>query len=368
LLSNETISTAFPSIACEPGLSARESSWMLVPNTRDFGTEEIAAKLALRVVLLQESTLLGLRSAAAEPSLEGPGEWQDWVDWAATVTTRFDEMISRPLQSVDGAPPGRRRIRQLTRLLDELTVRPERGPENTLRSRYSDWLELLENLAMVSRWVESFGLIPMDESAVDGPGVDLLGTVQDSLIVLTYGDDDDAELSAGSIEVHRLLQAARAAGGWEPFDRESPARPSTASGQHSGIADWREEWREILDFLRCVSAAPALYRRLDPGGRELTAWERDEILLSLRTGAVAMRKLARIAPTARLPTAKGYPNIDLRTATAVLRKVQRSLILALSDQEDRRAEGMSAAELLDPECAARVPRLHSLTDSPSMTQ
>jgi hypothetical protein len=334
----------------------------------NFGNEVVAAKLALRMALLHESTLFGVRVAIADPWPEALVEWRTWVDWAATVTDRFDEMISQAPPDRGGTPPGRRLIRQLTDLLGELSVASDRDVANAMRGRYSDWLELLESLAVVSRWVESFGLIPMDESTVDGPGVDLLGTVQDSLIVLAYGDDHDAALSAGSIEVHRLLQAARAAGEWEPLDRESPARLSTDSDQHTGIADWREEWREILDFLRCVSAAPALYRRLDPGGRGLTAWERDEVLLSLRTGAVAMRKLACIAPTARLPTAKGYPNIDLRTATAVLRKVQRSLILALSDQEDRRAEAMSAAELLDPECAARVPRLHSLTGSPSMTQ
>jgi hypothetical protein len=312
----------------------------------DAEPEAVEAALAVRIALLHVATLYGLRAAIVDSWPDSCMEWGVLVDWVGEITSRFDGMASAQKQALSKPTPGARLMRQLTQLLGELETSGELSSTETMRSRHHDWANLLENLAMTSRWVERCGLVPMAEAEVETQGVDLLGALQDSLVLLSYGDEPEAALCAGPVEIHGLIHAAREAGAWDVFE----AQPVT--GRSSGemavkpeSPDWTEEWPEVLDFISSASGAWDIHRRLHLDGRELSSKERAHAISSVREGASAMRKLVQFSLETRLPTSRGAPDTNLRSTMAVVRMLHRSFTLALSGSSDRRALAVLPTEV-----------------------
>jgi hypothetical protein len=97
---------------------------------------------------------------------------------------------------------------------------------------------------------------------------------------------------------------------------------------------------ELRDMLVSAwSETIGLYARLAPNGRKPTAGERAEILERLECDAVCPRTLDRDRDAIQFLVMDGQQtrrDYEVRPTIVVLRIVQRNLVLALSDDPNRR--------------------------------
>jgi hypothetical protein len=97
-----------------------------------------------------------------------------------------------------------------------------------------------------------------------------------------------------------------------------------------------------------MSDTAGAYGRLKPDGRELDQRERAVARERLEEGARCLRRMDRNEDIVDYLVEVGQEtgqNMDLRPFINVLRTMQRSLVLALSDQPTRRQRAASVAEL-----------------------
>jgi hypothetical protein len=97
-----------------------------------------------------------------------------------------------------------------------------------------------------------------------------------------------------------------------------------------------------------MSETAGYYGRLKPDGRELDDDERTATRARLETGAMCLRSVARDWDIIEFLVRAGEQtrqDLDLRPAVGVLRMMQRSLILALSEDDERRERVAPTSEL-----------------------
>jgi len=76
-----------------------------------------------------------------------------------------------------------------------------------------------------------------------------------------------------------------------------------------------------------------------PDGRELDANERDTLTDRLRSGAQCLRVITRERALIEMTAEADQPReLDLRDAIQVLRRLQRAIVLSLSDDAERRRQ------------------------------
>lgn len=316
---------------------------------RDTGNESTdklrAALWAQRLMLLRVATWYGLSAAVATEWPQAAEAWGAWIAWLDVIAGRLDEFVL----TSDGVRPGALVLEPdvLTGMLEELLDVGEVHAVGGVPQADYDWLELLEGIEEASRGVEHFGLVPMGEKSIHRRGVDLLGAVEDSLVLLSFGTEEERESCARSDEIYGLLRAARDDRGWSFLDSNPRALPHSKCVAPEDLSD-RDAGMRLLALAQQVADTIVFYEGIGPDGRELNAEERDAAVGRLVAGVMRMRDLARVAPETKLPTPAGQPSTDLRTIMAIVRRMNRSLVLALSDNPSRRSHAMSVEELHDP--------------------
>jgi hypothetical protein len=102
------------------------------------------------------------------------------------------------------------------------------------------------------------------------------------------------------------------------------------------------------DLLLTAGDTAGLYGRLDPAGKELTDDQKTEVTARLGAGAACLRRMQKDWDIIEYLVRVGKEtsqNMDLRPAVAFLRTMQRSLILAASDNPQRRQHAAPARDL-----------------------
>lgn len=299
----------------------------------------------LRTELLETATLYGVLRAGADGSERVSADWIDWL----TYNTRVDVWLS-----------GAKTKDEMDRRLAEAERHsPQALAELADRAAVEDWRQRLEGLAESARAVEELGGEPLNEiTSVNSPhGVALLGAVEDSLILLVYGDRHrQGTLCATSREIYELLLGARGEHVWQFM--EPPLTPTLDRPVEIGQLGPTLTQSELLNLLvRTWIRTLSFYRRLSPEGAELDEEQRADARERLNAGAACLRQLAGNRATFNdLVAAKGSRNgVDLSRIVVVLRIMQRSLVLALSAYPTRRERAIENDQL-----APEVLRLRDL--------
>jgi hypothetical protein len=293
----------------------------------------------LRAELLETATLYGVLCAAEElsGSENRPPAWSQWLDWLR-YTRRVDAWLT-----------GGTRRDLARRLIDAGQVSETAFDEFAKRAGQEDWRRRLEGLAESSRAVEELGGQPLAE-VVGQPnryGVQLRGAVQDSLLLIVFGEERDHGLCATAEETLWLLAAAREEGIWrfmEPSGRfaaddaapEVPRPPATPAAGMTGLIEALDSvWRKTLMG----------YQKLDPNGEELSEEERGWASDRLIETASCLRRLDRNPDLAEGFARSEPPETEhiVGFTTMVLRIAQGNLILALSESRELRERASAAA-------------------------
>lgn len=91
------------------------------------------------------------------------------------------------------------------------------------------------------------------------------------------------------------------------------------------------------ELLNTLADTTREFVHVAPDGRELNAADRDLLEERLRSGARCLSVLTRERALVEM-VAERSPRIDLRPVIHVLRRLQRSIVLANSDDPERRAQ------------------------------
>jgi hypothetical protein len=86
------------------------------------------------------------------------------------------------------------------------------------------------------------------------------------------------------------------------------------------------------------------YEDLAPDGHELSSEERGQVTERLELATLCLRELN--VDSDLLSNLAGQGKLDFRPAVAVLRMMQRNLVLVLSNNPERRAQAISGPELI----------------------
>jgi hypothetical protein len=307
----------------------------------------LSAGNALRLQVLRAATIYGLTMVVGTDDVEQVDAWKSWLRWLRSVSPDASDRQALGLSS-DLLPSAV--------LVDAVMASPKRqAPTETepLSDAFrANWLDLLERLEEFGRMVQRYGVAPLGENTLDRVGVDLLGVLEDALILLTYGDDEDQRSLPSSSEIYELLRTARSDrtfARWDPTPalqlqvlRVAPQIPPQTD----------DDWLAVLDCLQQASATADLYVRLHVGGGRLEGEQRTEVQNRLRAGALSTYPLMRFRQETEIPTDTGQP-LTIRAMLWRLRSIHRSLVLTLSDQPDRRSLVMSVEELRDPSIAGK---------------
>jgi hypothetical protein len=128
--------------------------------------------------------------------------------------------------------------------------------------------------------------------------------------------------------------------------RRVSVNPQRAQGNElqKGEREIAERVKEIANRLIVATGETySLYVRLDPRGRQLTPEDQLVAQNRLEQGSASLRDVDIDRHLVRYLADR--ERFDLRPTIAVLRVMQRSLILALSNHAQRRANAISLAEL-----------------------
>jgi hypothetical protein len=215
-----------------------------------------------------------------------------------------------------------------------------------------NWLDQLELLAVFARIVQRFGVNPLGEDTLNRVGVDLLGALQDSLILLAYGRAEDRDSCASSREIYELLRRGRADRTFASFDTvpglvlpEIPVDPSIPPGpaDHAVVLECLKRAHTTIDF----------YSGLQPEDGPPDGKLRGEAQIRIRADVLSMYPLAHLRQDTELPTPNPQQTLTIRTMLWRMRSVHRSIVVALSDNPDHRALAMSPEEMRDPGTAGQ---------------
>lgn len=103
---------------------------------------------------------------------------------------------------------------------------------------------------------------------------------------------------------------------------------------------------ELLNDLgRTWISAADFYRQLDPSGRELTQRELVAARDRLEEGAACLRRVQREHAALECFVTRQSTPIELRSTITVLRVLQRSMVLATSDEPSRREKAISVRDV-----------------------
>lgn len=118
-------------------------------------------------------------------------------------------------------------------------------------------------------------------------------------------------------------------------------KPRLTSQELDKLSDRYIELR--TDLLNNLADTIREYVHIAPDGRELVASERDTLEDRLRSDAQCLRVITR-ERTLIVMVAEHSPQIDLRPAIQVLRRLQRAIVLALSEDPERRQQVPAIAD------------------------
>jgi hypothetical protein len=315
------------------------------PQIRDRAEE-------LREVLLLAGTAYGVMLDAVRGDRSRMSEWRSWIDWQRNCLV-WKVAQAAEFSSVDSAGGSIQEwsdvvtggLDLLQRLLtagldDGAPVWPE-ITEDAKRD--------LEHLSDLSRQVEIAGAKPLDEVRVEDPsaGLGLLGALADSYVLTAYGSELDQELCAAADEIYRRLTSARKAGVWSFLDPSAPVLPRAsviADGPDTrGLLPSAKALRD--DLVLISSQSFRFYCDLGAHGRELSDEERQAACERLRLDAICLRRVARERWKLDLLAARGVSAMTVEPTIFVVRAIQRSLVLALSDDPERRQRAVPSEEL-----------------------
>jgi hypothetical protein len=288
------------------------------------------ALTGLRTELLDAATSYGLMRAATNGDAEQLDAWREWLIY----TRRMDAWLKGAISKSE--------MRQ--KLADASELSAQLFQERIQESISENWWHRLECLAEAARSVEELGrpdyeAYPLNEIPGQTPhGVALLGAIEDSLTLELDPTAENQAVRATADEIHELLVAARAERVWEYMepDGEKHRGPGRRPPAQSAEVDTAEFGEFVKALLATAAHAVDFYRRLGPDGRELTDREQQGAREHLVTNASWLRRTGARQPLlAEVLAGLGRP-IDLERMLQGWRRIQRSLVLALSESPDLR--------------------------------
>jgi hypothetical protein len=221
----------------------------------------------------------------------------------------------------------------------------------------SEWVERLAlrwREAGEERKLEQFG-----DDFLPEAGLDLLAALESSLVLAHVGDERDRSLTLDEPELlQRVLLVGSQGGVWSDWDQAlEPAVAGLERTLGGPVDRGRRLTRPkapVLPRRRRIARARELvasidetmtetavfYRALAPDGRKLSQRERAQALDRIRAGAVCARTIDTEHDV--------IPEDDhefFRPGYALLRSMQRSLALAVSDDPVRRKKAMPLSEM-----------------------
>jgi hypothetical protein len=306
---------------------------------------ELAVR-GLRQELLSSAAIYGTILSVTEGDLRQRQEWREWVDWMVALALRAGAVAGEwGWEGLEGhqdeVSKGPKSMLEFLDRTEEAEDAAESLSPDFLRA---EWLDLLERLAGRARAVEEVGGEPLNE--VDGHdtpfGLRLLDAVEQSLVLMVYGGGDERALHATSREIYDLMVAARAEGVWDFLDPEAASEAVAVTGKDSPQGMAEERAVELRDLLMWTWSETAIfYRGLRADGRELSEDEADASRERLRVGAACLRRIDLEREAIDSLAAKGRKDMDFGLTITLLRMMQRSLVLAISDEPARRAQTIS---------------------------
>jgi hypothetical protein len=301
---------------------------------------------ALRLQVLRAATVCGLSALVGTGDAETVNAWTSWLDWLGTIT--IDDPEREELGVASDLLPDADLAAAAVSLRDsEATTATD-----PFTSFQVDWVDLLETLEKFARMVQRYGFAPLGEKTLERAGVDLLGVLEDSLILLAYGRAEDRASCASSRDMYELLRRGRADrtfARWDP----APGRvlPVLCLDSRAELQT-REEWLVALECVKELNTTLDLYPRLQLDGERLVHEQRAEVRDRVRVGVLSMYPLWRFNQDIELPSDRDQ-SMTIRELLWRMRSLHRSLVVALSEKPEHRALAMSVEELRDPNAAGK---------------
>lgn len=302
---------------------------------------------ALRWAVLHAATSYGLSATVGTVDPDTVDAWRAWLSWYGTLVAVLEQELDDPTVSRHLMPSA-----ELLQAVAHFGSDDSGATFDSFANPEFLWVFLLETLEAFARRVQRYGVAPLAEGrSVERVGTDLLGTLEDSLILLSFGNDEDRYSCAGSAEVYELLRAGRDDKAFANVDVVPGLVLPVLSVPIRVGPSTDDDWSAIVEFLKQAAETVELYTRLEPHGQELDDQHRVEVENRIRAGVISMRSLAWFKPDTEVPTDNGLPSPTLRSMLWRMRSMHRSFVLALSDDPDHRSLAMSLEELRDPTTA-----------------
>jgi hypothetical protein len=324
--------------------------WLFRRRDPDAAQHTMLTIAELRVELLRAATVYGVRSAMSLGDTGLVWVWREWLEDVEGLVDRVWTSANR----LGRMTAGGEEVPDWPALLLEqvLTYQAQRSKPTLHRGSTTctqEWIETLERLAVRARNVEELNGQPLGEIEGEefGAGVALLGAVEDSLVLVASADPDKQARRADAMEIHTIALAARDAGIWDLRPRQPGKRGRSQAFGEINPTDQAtiERAKELTERLVMTTIETVrFYQQLAPVGRELAGDARKTVHERLDRNGLCLRD----AHTDRdlLAYLAVKEGIDFRSTVEVLRLVQRSLVLALSDDPGRRARAISEDKLV----------------------